>query len=383
MTTGQNPPHDSAPRTRWVRRADVREATSNSRGLGRWFALVAFVGLLFLARDVLPPFVIAGVLAYILSPLVDQIAARTGLWRGVAALLVFLAIVALVGLLIWLLEARLAAEFRGLRAEGPSIVDSVVNRLTNGQSLSFLGQELTPQELSARIDLMVRTTINDWVGSPGGAIQTARSALDLSLRLLLGLIAFAYLLVDGHRLGTFLMRFVPKEHRDHVRVVTGEIHLVLGRFLQGQFLLIIVMSVVTYVVLEWGFHLPYALPIAVATGILEVIPLLGPFIAGAIAASVGMAHAGPTEAGLLALTYLILRQVEDQLIMPFIVGRAVHLHPLITIFSVLTAERVAGVLGMFLAVPIAAAIRVILEYAYPPVKPEDAAVPPRERAGRH
>jgi predicted PurR-regulated permease PerM len=99
---------------------------------------------------------------------------------------------------------------------------------------------------------------------------------------------------------------------------------------------------------------------------------------------VGLAHGGPAQAGLLALTYLILRQVEDQLIMPYIVGRTVHLHPLITIFSVLTAERVAGVLGMLLAVPVAAAIRVILEYAYPPEKPEEAAVPARERVrGTH
>jgi len=351
--------------------------------MGRWFALAAFAIVLFLARDILPPFVIAGVLAYILSPLVDQLAARSGLGRRLAAFLVFLIIVVALGLLIWLIEARLAAEIRALRAAGPSIVETVVDRLTGGQTISFLSQEVTPRDLASRIDVMVRSTLTDWAGSPGGALQTARSALELSLRLLLGLIAFAYLLIDGNRLMGFLMRFVPEEHREHVRIVTAEVHVVLGRFLQGQLLLIVVMSVVTYVVLEWGFHLPYALPIAVATGFLEVIPLLGPVIAGAIASSVGMAHGGPTEAGLLALTYLILRQVEDQLIMPFIVGRTVHLHPLITIFAVLTAERIAGVLGMFLAVPIAAAIRVILEYAYPPEKAEEAAVPARERVRRH
>jgi predicted PurR-regulated permease PerM len=246
-----------------------------------------------------------------------------------------------------------------------------------------MGQELTPRELAGRIDESLRSTVNDWVGSPGEALHAARTALELTLRSLLALIALAYLLIDGHRLGAFLLRFVPPEHRFHVQAVTCEIHLVLGRFLQGQLLLIIVMSAVTYVVLEWVFHLPYALPIAVATGFLEVIPLIGPLTAGAIASTVGFAHGGPAQAGLIALAYLILRQVEDQLVMPYVVGRTVHLHPLMTIFAVLTGERVGGALGALLAVPVAAAIRVILEYAYPPDKPEEAAIPPRERAGGH
>jgi predicted PurR-regulated permease PerM len=65
------------------------------------------------------------------------------------------------------------------------------------------------------------------------------------------------------------------------------------------------------------------------------------------------------------VTYLVLRQVEDQLVMPIIVGRAVHVHPLVTIFAVLAGEKIAGVLGMILAVPVAATVKVVLDYAYP------------------
>jgi predicted PurR-regulated permease PerM len=79
------------------------------------------------------------------------------------------------------------------------------------------------------------------------------------------------------------------------------------------------------------------------------------------------------EAAGLALMYLILRQTEDQLVMPMVVGRVVHVHPLVTIFAVLAGERIAGVLGMVLAVPTAAAIKVVLDYAYPrPPEPEPA-----------
>src|SRR5439155_16303452 len=106
--------------------------------------------------------------------------------------------------------------------------------------------------------------------------------------------------------------------------------------------------------------------IGILTACLEVIPLIGPITAGAVACLIGFEQGGPTEAVALAVTYLILRQAEDQLVMPLVVGRAVHVHPLVTIFAVLTGEKIAGVLGMVLAVPITAAIKVVLDYAYPP-----------------
>jgi predicted PurR-regulated permease PerM len=101
------------------------------------------------------------------------------------------------------------------------------------------------------------------------------------------------------------------------------------------------------------------------TGVLEVIPLIGPIAAATIACTIGFVHGGANEALALAITYLVLRQLEDQLVMPLIVGRAVHVHPLVTIFAVLSGEKIAGVLGMILAVPVAAAAKVVLDYAYP------------------
>jgi predicted PurR-regulated permease PerM len=182
------------------------------------------------------------------------------------------------------------------------------------------------------------------------------------------------MLIDGHRFWEYLLRFVPPEHRAHVDAVSTAIHRVLARYIRGQLLLIVLMSTVTFLALEWIFHLPYALWIGVLTGVLEVIPLVGPITAGVVACSVGFASGGLPEAAALAVMYFVLRQTEDQLVMPLVVGRAVHVHPLVTIFAVLTAEKVAGVLGMVLAVPIAAAVKVVLDYAYPrePLRPPAA-----------
>jgi predicted PurR-regulated permease PerM len=328
--------------------------------VSKWLALLALAVLLWVARGVLPPFIIAGILAYVLSPLVDEIAARTGIRRPLAALLVFGGVLVLLGSLVWVAGARAAGEIHALAREGPSIAETVVDRLTGGQTLDLFGQSISPRELGRRLDL----ALNDFLGTPSQAIQAIRIGIDLTLNLFLVLLGLVYMLIDGQNFWHYLLRFVPIEHRAHVDALAAEIHIVLGRYLRGQLMLIVLMSVVTFVILEWAFHLPYALWIGVLTGVLEVIPLIGPIVAGAIASSVGFAQGGPTEAASLVILYAVLRQIEDQLVMPLVVGRAVHVHPLVTIFAVLTGERVAGILGMILAVPFAAAVKVVLDYVY-------------------
>jgi predicted PurR-regulated permease PerM len=286
---------------------------------------------------------------------------RTGVRRPLAALGVFGAVVAATVVVIWIGGARLSVELRDIAREGPSIIESVVEHLSGGKSFDLFGQTITPRELGRRMDIALREEF----GTPTQAIHAIRLGAELILAVLLVFLSLAYMLIDGQNFFRYVLRFVPVEHRPHVEHLQAEIHRVLGRYLRGQLVLIVLMSAVTFVVLEWGFRLPYALWIGILTGILEVVPLIGPVSAAAIACTVGFSQGGPTEAAALAATYFVLRQIEDQVVMPIIVGRAVHVHPLVTIFAVLVGEKIAGILGMILAVPIAAAVKVVLDYAYP------------------
>jgi predicted PurR-regulated permease PerM len=330
----------------------------------KWLVLAALVVLLWVARGVLPPFIIAAILAYVLSPLVDELSQRTGFNRRLVAFGVFLVVLAAFILLVFLIGARLNAELRALEREGPSIIESVVEKLTGGQNIDLLGQNISSRDLGRRLDLALR----DELGTPSQAIQAISVGFELLLGLTLVFLSLAYMLMDGHNFFRYVLRFVPTEHRPHVERVWTDIHQVFGRYLRGQLLLICLMSVVTFSLLEWVFQLPFALWLGILTGILEIIPLIGPIAAGAIAATVGFAHGGATVAAGIVIMYFVLRQLEDQLVMPIVVGRAVHVHPLVTIFAVLTGEKIGGVLGMILAVPIAAAIKVVLDYAYPQPK---------------
>jgi predicted PurR-regulated permease PerM len=327
----------------------------------RWAALVAAAVVLILARRVLAPFAIAAVLAYVFSPLVDMLAERTGLRRGLVVVVLYALMVGAVVLTARLVGPPLAEEARALTAAGPSIAGAIVESLTGGRTLTILGQRIEPGQLAAYAD----SALAEYFGNPAEALHVVERAFHAALDTLLVLILTFYFLLDGGRIGGYLLRFVPAEHRLHAREVARRVHVVLGRYVRGQLLLIALMSVVTYAVLRLGFGLPYAVALAIATGFLEVIPLLGPLIAGGMATSVALAHGGPGMAVGVAVAYTVLRQIEDQLVMPLVVGRTVHLHPVATLFAVLAGGAIAGVLGMLLAVPAAAAIKVLLDYLYP------------------
>lgn len=338
----------------------------------KWLVVGLAVGVvLYLARAIMPPFIVAAVLAYLFSPVVDGLQARTGQRRGVIVGLLYVVLLALLGFGVWLLETSLAREVRELGREGPNMVDAAFVRLLGNDVFDLFGQRINPHDLA----IWTNERLSEISGRPTDALQLAERAVDTVLKVVLTLLALFYLLLDGHRIGPAVLRFVAPDQREHVGKLAERVHAVLGRYLRGQLFLIALMSVVTSLMLTFVFHLPYAVPLGIATGILEVIPLLGPWLAGGMAAIVALVYGGPGLAVAVGVAFFVLRMAEDQLVMPFVVGRAVHLHPLVTIFAVLLGGSLAGVLGAVLAVPVAAAVRVTLDYAFPT---EDAVAPSGE-----
>jgi predicted PurR-regulated permease PerM len=328
----------------------------------RWWLPWLAVGLvLYLARSILPPFIVAGVLAYIFSPVVDRLQQRTALPRLAVAGALYVVLLGLLGLGVMLLETRLVSEVQALARAGPDLVDVAFVRLLGQQTFQFFGQTVDPHFLA----LWTNQQLAEIVGRPSDAFHIAERAVETILKVILTLLALFYLILDGKRFGRFLLRFVEPGLRPRVSEVAGRIHLVLGSYLRGQLFLVLLMSCVTYVMLTFVFHLPYALPLALATGILEVIPIVGPWAAGTLAAIVALVNGGPGVLLGVAAGYFVLRMTEDQFVMPIVVGRAVHLHPLVTIFAVLLGGNIAGVLGAVLAVPVAAILRVTLDYVFP------------------
>lgn len=336
--------------------SEVRIEQRPGSGGGRrilWILIPALV-ILYFARGVIAPFVVAAAIAYAFTPLVDSVCERSGARRGIVVLVGFLGAVLLLVLLGALLWGPLVAELQLLANQGPDAAAFALHQLLGRDSIAFGNTQIAVRDIAAGL----QGAINGYFEKPGEALHLAATVGELGLQVILTLIITFYMLLDGYRFRDSLIRLLPPERRTRAYAVGARIHRVLGQWLRGQLLLIGLVATVTYVILGPILHVPYALALAILTGVLEVIPLIGPLIATVFAGLVAFSSGGTGLALTVVAIYFVIRQVEDQVVMPVVIGRAVHLHPVTTIFAVLVGLSTYGILGGLLAVPVAAALNV-------------------------
>ncbi len=326
----------------------------------RWL-LVPLAIVVWLARDVLVPFVLAGAIAYAFEPAIDAAVRRTALSRRLIVVVGYVAALALIGIGLFVLGGTVAAEFQTLGQQGPNAVAFALHQVLGSDTLAIGTTRISVSDMAQQVQVALSGVLR----TPSDALHLAGAVADVTLQAVLTLIVTFYLLLDWPQVGRLILRFVPEHRRPRTLAITDRVHVVLGKWLRGQLLLIALVALVVYIVLGPILHLPYALAIGIASGVLEIIPLIGPLIAGALAAVVALTHGGPGLALTIVIFYIVLRQVEDQLVMPIVIGRAVHLHPVVTILAVLVGLSAWGILGGLLAVPVAAALNVLLNEIYP------------------
>ena len=333
------------------------------------FLLISVAIVLWLARGVLSPFVIAGVLAYAFSPVVSAAQQRTGWRRSVIVGIGYVVVFAVVGILAYLLAGRASDELGQLSAANPDSLAAALRQVLGTDTITIGTATIKVADVVQQI----QTTLAGFVSSPGSALDLARQTGDIALNTVLVIIVTFYLLVDGQVFIDRSLSLVPEPSRNRIAGLLGRIHEVLGHWLVGELFLIVLVATVVYLILGPVLGLRYALAIGVLTGILEAIPLVGPAIAAAIAALDAFVQGGTGLAIVVIVIYVVLREVEDQLVMPLVIGRAVHLHPVVTIFAVLVGLSAFGILGGLLGVPAAAAANVVFNELYRRGADEDGA----------
>ncbi len=354
----------------------------------RWIKYVAVFGtaavIIVAARTILAPFILAIATAYIVGPLIDRGQNALRLPRVGVVALFYLVVIGVATVLVLLVQPEFARQTTGqnglFRSSG-GVTAGVLDRVSQNVEIVTLlrraGIDIVafddpayPEKRTAVArqlqDEVTRAT------QPGQVAEIARTTFDVLLKFVIWFFATFYLLLNGAKATAFFLRFVPDERQAQVKKVIAQIHAVLGKYLRGQLYLIVIMSVLSYIALRL-FHVPYAFPIAIMTGLLEVVPFVGPIIATVIATLVALAFLGTGKAVGIAVTYLVLRQFEDQIVVPQLIGRVVHLDPVVTIFAVLAGEHIGGIIGVLLAVPLAATARVLLDELFPPRAPGDDA----------
>ena len=313
------------------------------------------IALLFVygVRVIIWPFIWAAVLAYLLAPLVTWLCQRTRLHRFWVTLTLMGFFFGGIVLLFTFGYPPLSRELEGLRQSMPSIVENLENTLTAYAQIELFGLERVIGSSGGLLTAALDSATSDMVDA---ALELALHVVELALKFL---ICF----------GVWARRMVPDPYRQELGQLGSQIDHMLGRFFRGALMLVVIMSIATYIGLRL-LGVPYALVLAPVAGVLELIPLVGPFLAATPAVLLALVYPSPfgwspvVSATVVALMYTVLRLLEDYLIIPNVVGRYVQLNPVLTIFAILSGGALFGISGMLLAIPTAAILRIVFSYLY-------------------
>lgn len=168
-----------------------------------------------------------------------------------------------------------------------------------------------------------------------------------------------YMLLEQESLKKFLEQTLPFDHKERIFEILRKIGSKMGGWLRGQAILMLIIGILDAVALL-ALGIPYTLVLAVWGGLTEVIPFIGPWL-GLVPAFLVALTVSPLKALLILIAYLVIQQMEAQFLAPKIMGRAVGLSPVIIILALLIGAKLMGILGVLIAVPVAAALSVLIQ----------------------
>ena len=327
--------------------------------------VMLYYALHFVERIGLVAIVIIGAIffAYLIYPIIRWLNRRLHL---ILAILVVYAILgAFVAIGLSYIIPAISNEIARLSHDGPAILASVRNFLTSPNT-PVLGH--APEVMRKELAQLPEQTVA-WFRTHGGGAATSALAVLVGTAAFFGsLIAIpvlaAYLLYDSEIIKRFFMGFIPEKRRDATLELLGELEEVLGGFIRGQLLVGLTVGALIAVGLMLA-HVPYAILIGAMAGALDLIPYIGPIIAFVPAFIIGFSAGGIREAALVAVVFVIANQLEGHVIAPNIVSRTIKLSPSAIVLAVLIGGELYGVAGMFIAVPVAGVIRVLLLHVIP------------------
>lgn len=308
-------------------------------------AVVLAVWLVFLIKDVLILLFVVLLLAVTLGPLVSRLT-QYGLPRFLAILLVYLGLALLLAAIVYLLVPPLVIQLRELANNLPLFL----NQATISYQSSTMATQNVLESISGQLSKISGGFLNATLALFGGVVST--------------LTVFAltfYFLIEEEGWKKTLLGLIPLDHKDWVIEMMQKIAVKLGFWLRGQLGLMVIVAILDSVGLAI-LKIPYALSLGILAGLLELIPIVGPIVAGLVAIIMTLVAGGAFWKVLVVVAiFILVQQLESQILVPKIMQKAVGLSPVIIIVAILIGYRLLGFGGAILAIPIAAALEVFVQ----------------------
>lgn len=312
------------------------------------------LGFLYVARHTLIAFLFAIFFAYLVDPAVSHLQKWTKS-RGIAIAVIYVVLLGLLATFFFFVGPRIAHQARRLTQTLPSMLDQV----DTGNIAVKIGIEhgwsLPTIETAQGFLASHRGYLLNLAQSAG--IRIAEAAKDSWLLVVIPILA-VFFLKDGNYFAESAASMVQtKPQREFLDGVRSDLNEMLAHFIRAQ-LTLALFSFVIYLTFMAAIQVPYALTLATAGGLFEFIPVVGPLVAAAVILIVALLTS--YHHWIVLLIFLcVWRLVQDYVIAPRIMGRSLELHPLAALFGVLAGGEMAGVLGVYLSIPVMASLRIV------------------------
>jgi predicted PurR-regulated permease PerM len=323
--------------------------------------LVAFVRQV---GGVLLTFLAAGVLAYVLNPLVRRLE-ELRVPRAIAVIGVFLVLILVVIVTLLLIIVPSIGQVQIIIRSPQDLVDQAVALLNRAQNIPYVGRYVAELDQDRILQLLkdnapsAEQMANVATGVIGGVFGVFGTIFNLLLMVLISI----YLLLEREKITDALLHTIPETVRDQSLELFYAVERSLVRYLRGQLFLCAIMGVLGWAIMFFTVG-EYALAVGAWVAATELIPVLGAFLGAipAVAIALFVPQGGFFEALLVAFLFLIAQQIEGNLLVPRIQGGSVGVHPLIVLFATLAGTALYGILGAIFAVPVVAIVAATIRY---------------------
>lgn len=305
----------------------------------------------------------AFIIAAAMRPGVDWLR-RHRVPRGFGIALHYLGLFAFIAGLLWLVVPRATDQVeRALESAptSPAELEAQANESTGWRRDALEGLQERLAELPSAGELI------------DPALEAGLIGFEIAIGIFFVLASAAYWIFEREHAVNLVTSLIPRPRRKKVRDTWDLIDLKLGAYVRGQAILIVAVGTVLSLVF-WAIGLPYFVLIGAFAGIVEIIPVIGPLAAGAVAIGVGL-----TVSWQLALaagiTVLVVRLLEDYIVIPRVLGEAVGLSPLLVLFSITSTALLFGEFAVLLAIPLAAVLATLVDVIVRGKDPTEEDVP--------
>jgi len=322
-------------------------------------ALVVAITVLYLLRDFLGAFVLGSAIAFLIQPAIIRLHAA-GVPRVLAIIVIFIAIIVALAGLVLLIVPLGASEVNQLQVQLPTLAAAAQDRLNSLQPIRVFGIDIDLKGVTETVSSHLREYL---LGQFGNALTLGLTALTMALQLLLMFIVAFLLALEAPAVRRDLRRFVPNDYRTDFDQIWRQVRKMLYAYVRGQLIVAALIGISSGVAC-FVLGLPDAVALGLIAGVTALIPYFGPFLGAIPAILVGLSLS-PQTALVIALVYLLLSNVILNVVYPKIVGDAVKLPPILVIIALIAGFSWGGILGMFVAVPIAATLRILFDHIYP------------------